>query len=268
MLELLSAHEDLPSINAEELFHIGPFTVANSTVFTVFAITSFIVLAILARKFKLIPTKFQHMLEMMYEYLLDLFTNIVGTKDRAKKVLPYAGSVFLYILFSNLVPMIPGIMSFTYTGEEGVAVPLMRGGTADFNTTFGLALAAVVTVQILAIAERGALGHLGHFIQIKPIITGFKKSIGEGFIGIVHFFVGLIEIVGELAKVISLSLRLFGNMFAHEVLTIIIMGALAVGIPVIWMGMGVLVGAVQAIVFTSLITVYYSLVLNKEGEKH
>jgi F-type H+-transporting ATPase subunit a len=80
-------------------------------------------------------------------------------------------------------------------------------------------------------------------------------------LAVVEFFVGLIEIIGELAKVISLSLRLFGNMFAHEVLMIILLGSLSVGIPAVWMGMGILVGIVQAIVFMALITVYYSLLV-------
>ena len=76
---------------------------------------------------------------------------------------------------------------------------------------------------------------------------------------------GLIEVIGEVAKIISLSLRLFGNMFAHEVLTIILLGAFSVGVPAIWMGMGILVGVVQAVVFTALITVYYSLTIRTKA---
>ena len=84
-------------------------------------------------------------------------------------------------------------------------------------------------------------------------------------LGIIHFFVGLIEVIGEVAKVISLSLRLFGNMFAHEVLMIILLGAFSIGVPALWMGMGILVGVVQAVVFTALITVYYSLLVREEA---
>ena len=116
--------------------------------------------------------------------------------------------------------------------------------------------------------ENGVFSHLGHFIKVQPIISGFKKSLGAGFLGIVEFFVGLIEIIGELAKVISLSLRLFGNIFAHEVLMIILLGSLAIGVPAIWMGMGILVGVVQAIVFMALITVYYSLLVMTDKNHH
>ena len=265
------AHEAVPSINANELFHLGPFTVANSTMFTFLTIFLFLIAIIYARKFKLIPTYFQHMCEIFYEGILGLLSQIVGDREHAEKILPVAGAIFTYILLSNLLTMLPGLSSFTYTptlnGVMGEAVPIFRGGTADFNTTFGLALAAVLFIQYIGIKEKGVFGHLAHFIQLGGMIQAFKgkKSLGiragEFGTGIIHFFVGLIEIIGEFAKIISLSLRLFGNMFAHEILTIIIMGSFAILVPVIWMGMGIIVGIVQAIVFTSLITVYYSLVL-------
>ncbi len=262
------AHESIPSINADELFHLGPVTIANSTMFTFLSIFLFIIVIVYARKFKLIPGTFQHLIEMFYESVLGLIAQIVGDKSHAQKIMPVVGSIFVYILLSNLLMMIPGLSSFTYnTGVE--TVPLIRGGTADFNTTFGLALAAAITIQIIAVRQRGVFGHLSHFVQIDGIVKAFKgkKSLGqragEFGTGLIHFMVGLIEIVGEVAKVISLSLRLFGNMFAHEILTIIILGSFAILLPVVWMGMGLIVGIVQAIVFTSLITVYYSLVLKK-----
>lgn len=267
------AHEAVPSINADELFHVGPFTVANSTMFTFLTIALFLIAIIYARKFKLIPNYFQHMCEMFYEGILGLLSQIVGNREHAEKILPVAGAIFTYILLSNLLTMLPGLSSFTYTpminGVAGEAVPIFRGGTADFNTTFGLALASVLFIQYVGIKENSALGHLSHFIQLGGIAKAFKgekgvgQRIGELGTGVIHFFVGLIEIIGEFAKVISLSLRLFGNMFAHEILTIIIMGSFAILVPVIWMGMGIIVGIVQAVVFTSLITVYYTLVLKK-----
>jgi F-type H+-transporting ATPase subunit a len=116
-------------------------------------------------------------------------------------------------------------------------------------------------MQIVGIKEQGFFGYLSHFIQVKQVWRGFRKSFGEGAVSIIGFFVGLIEIVSEIAKILSLSLRLFGNMFAHEVLTVILLGTFAFAVPAVWMGMGILVGVVQSIVFVALVTVYYSLVL-------
>ncbi len=203
---------------------------------------------------------------MFYGAVADFITSIVGDKERAKKIIPYVGALMTYLIVANLLPMVPGVASFYVTGSEGQHIPLFRGATTDFNTTFGLALAVIVIMQFVGMKEQGIGGYLSHFIQIKQVIRGFRKSVGEGMVSIIGFFVGLIEIISEVAKILSLSLRLFGNMFAHEVLTVILLGAFAIAVPAIWMGMGLLVGVVQSIVFVALVTVYYSLVLKKEGK--
>jgi F-type H+-transporting ATPase subunit a len=260
--------EPIPGISAPTLGDIGPFTIATSSI-TILLITVLLIgLCVAIARTKLIPGKFQNLMEVFYEQVADFITSIVGTKEKAKVIIPYVGALMVYLLVANLLPMMPGISGFSVV-INGEHVPLFRGATTDFNTTFGLALAVIVTMQIVGMKEQGVFGYLSHFIQIKQVIVGFRKSVGEGMVSIIGFFVGLIEIISELAKTLSLSLRLFGNLFAHEVLTVILLGAFAFGVPAIWMGMGVLVGAVQSIVFVALVTVYYSLVLKKDDdEKH
>jgi F-type H+-transporting ATPase subunit a len=259
----LQVKEKIPSIFPHELFSVGPFTFSPATMMIMLSIIFFTFLAFKTNKFKLVPSYFQHLVEMLVLFVLDFIEKIVGDKKKARKILPYVGSVFLFILFANLITLVPGITSITFHDHH-----LFAASTADFNTTFSLALASVIIIHIVGSIENGFFSHLSHFIKIKPIIVGFKKSFADGFLGIVEFFVGLIEIVGEVAKVISLSLRLFGNIFAHEVLMIILLGSLAIGIPAIWMGMGILVGIVQAIVFMALITVYYSLLVMTDKNHH
>lgn len=261
-------YEEVPSINAPTLGDIGPVTVATSTITTLLITLLFIFLVIKVSTAKLIPSKFQTTLELFYGMVADFITSIVGDKERAKTIVPYVGALMTYLLVANLLPMVPGVAGFYVTGADGAHIPLFRGATTDFNTTFGLALAVIITMQIVGMKEQGVFGYLSHFIQIKQVWRGFRKSFGEGMVSIIGFFVGLIEIISELAKVLSLSLRLFGNLFAHEVLTVILLGAFAVGVPALWMGMGLLVGVVQSIVFVALVTVYYSLVLKKEGKDH
>lgn len=261
---ILHVYEEIPSIASPILGNVGPLTIATSTITVTLITVLFIFLCIKVSKSKLIPGKFQHILEMFYEAVASFIVSIIGDKEKANKIVPYVGAIMTYLIVANLLPMFPGIGSL-YVVIGGEHVPLLRGATTDFNTTFGLALAVVVTMQVIGMREQGVLGYLSHFIQIKQVIKGFKKSIGEGVVSIVGFLVGLIEIVSEIAKVLSLSLRLFGNMFAHEVLTVILLGAFSVAVPALWMGMGLLVGVVQSVVFVALITVYYSLVLKKEG---
>ena len=259
--------EPIPTIAAQTLGSVGPITIATSSI-TILLITLLIIgLCMAVSRAKLIPGKFQNLMEMFYEMVATFITSIVGTKEKAAVVIPYVGALMVYLLIANLLPMMPGISGFSLV-IDGEHVPLFRGATTDFNTTFGLALAVVVTMQIVGMKEQGVAGYLSHFIQIKQVIKGFRKGVGEGSVAIIGFLVGLIEIISELAKMLSLSLRLFGNLFAHEVLTVILLGAFAFGVPAIWMGMGVLVGVVQSIVFVALVTVYYSLVLKKEGGHH
>lgn len=260
--------EPIPTIDAPILGSVGPFSIATSTM-TVALITFIIVaLCILAMRSKLIPSKTQHLIEMFYESVVSFLSSILGSKEKGEKVTPFIGALMVYLLIANLLPMMPGVAAFYVYNTEGEHLTLFRGATTDFNTTFGLALAVIVMMQVLGMKEQGVLGYLSHFIQIKQVYQGFRKSFGEGMVAIIGFFVGLIEIVSEVAKTLSLSLRLFGNLFAHEVLTVILLGAFAYGVPAIWMGMGVLVGVVQSIVFVALVTVYYSLVLKKEGKGH
>ena len=260
----LHVQEEIPTITAPTLGSVGPFTIATSSV-TILLITILILgLCLKISKSRLIPGKFQNLMEVIYEQIANFITSIVGTKEKANVIIPYVGALMVYLLVANLLPMMPGISGFSIV-IDGEHVPLFRGATTDFNTTFGLALAVVVTMQIVGMKQQGVFGYLSHFIQIKQVVKGFRKGAGEGSVAVIGFFVGLIEIISELAKMLSLSLRLFGNLFAHEVLTVILLGAFAFGVPAIWMGMGVLVGVVQSIVFVALVTVYYSLVLKKEG---
>ena len=261
---IFQVHEEIPGIAAPTLGDIGPLTIATSTV-TIMLITLLLIgLCMFISRAKLIPSKAQHLFEIFYEMVSSFIASIVGTKERAEKVVPFVGALMVYLLVANLLPMMPGVASF-YVTIDGAHVPLFRGATTDFNTTFGLAFAVVVMMQIVGMREQGVFGYLSHFIQIKQVYKGFQKSFGEGMTAIIGFFVGLIEIISEFAKMLSLSLRLFGNLFAHEVLTVILLGAFAIAVPAIWMGMGLLVGVVQSIVFVALVTVYYSLVLKKEG---
>lgn len=255
--------ESIPTIAAPIIGDVGPFTIATSSI-TIVLITIFLVgLCILVSRAKVLPTRFQHLMEMLYEMIANFIVSIVGDKEKARIIIPYVGALMVYLLVANLLPMMPGISGFSIL-INGEHVPLFRGATTDFNTTFGLALAVIVTMQVVGMRQQGILGYLSHFIQIKQVYRGFRRSTGEGMVAIIGFLVGLIEIVSELAKMLSLSLRLFGNLFAHEVLTVILLGAFAFGVPAIWMGMGVLVGVVQSIVFVALVTVYYSLVLKKD----
>jgi len=247
----------LTPIQPDIVFSIGNFGVANSTLMIVLIALLFLGIGLFAvRKFTLIPSTFQSIIEMVYESILGLVQQITGNRYHAERIFPVIAAILVYFAVANVIALVPGLTDITYNG-----IAIFRTPTSDFNTAFGVSLAAVFALNYISLQEYGFLGYLGTFFNIKGVINGFKKSIMDGFIGLVELFVGLLNIIGEVAKVVSLSFRLFGNVYAGQVLAIIIAGALAVGLPVVWTVMSGFTGILQGMVFASLVAVYYTLSL-------
>jgi F-type H+-transporting ATPase subunit a len=191
-----------------------------------------------------------------------LIQQITASEKHAKRVFPIIGAMLVYLTIANLIGLIPGLSEFTYNGT-----PVFRSPTADFNTTFGLAFGAILVLQFVSIKDYGLFGHIGKFFKFKEVYQGFRKGVSAGFVALIDFFVGVLDIIGELAKIISLALRLFGNMYAGNVLMVIIMGALAYVLPAVWLGMNIFVGILQAMVFSALVAAYYMLAIKPEDEE-
>lgn len=252
----------LTPIEPEIVFYIGSFGVANSTLMVVFIALLFLAFGLFSvRKFTIVPGKFQSMVEMVYESIVGLIQQIAGNREHAEKIFPLIATILVYFAVANVIAIIPGLTDFTYNG-----VAILRTPTSDFNTALGVSLAAVVVLNYISLREYGILGYLGNFFQVKAVVNGFRKSVMDGFIGLVQAFVGLLDIIGEIAKVVSLSFRLFGNVYAGQVLAIIIMGSVAYGLPTLWTIMSGFTGILQGMVFASLVAVYYTLALKPVEE--
>lgn len=255
-MNIFQLERPITSIKPETVFEVFGYPISNTT-FLIFLIAVVIILFSFfkVRKFTLKPGNTQSLFEMFYEGAWGLVNQVTQNKNITERVFPITATLLVYLGISNLVASyVPGLTSITYDG-----VSIFRTPTSDFNTTFGLALGAVVLTHIVSIKDWGIFNHFGKFFQIKEVYQGFKKSPGEGGMALVGFFVGLLDIVGEFAKIISLSLRLFGNLYAGEVLMIVIFGGLAYLLPALWMAMSTLSGVVQATVFGLLFTAYYTL---------
>jgi F-type H+-transporting ATPase subunit a len=253
---------ELTPISPDIIFTIGGFGIANSTLMIIFIALGFLALGIfVVPKFKLVPGPFQSLVEMTYTSILDLVQQITESERRARQIFPVIATILVYFAVANIIAIVPGLTDITYNG-----VPLLRTPTSDFNTAFGVSLAAVVVLNVISLREWGLFGYLGKFFNFKGIIQGFKKGLMDGFIGLVEFFVGILDIIGEIAKVVSLSFRLFGNVYAGQVLAIIIMGAFAWGLPTVWSVMSNFTGILQGFVFAALVAVYYSLSVKPDEE--
>ena len=262
MFSFVSVPRDIPTIGPETIVSIGRFPITNSFLMSVLIVVLLFVLArAIFRRRDMVPMRFQNTAEALYEGMYGLVEQVSGGSSKtAWRIFPIVGALFVYIGISNLIGLIPGITEIQYEGT-----PLFRPPTTDFNVTVGLALSMVILIQIESVRRAGIFGHLGQYFQFRQVWQGFRRGLGEGFTAIIGFMIGLLDIISEFAKVISLSLRLFGNMYAGVVLATVILGAIAVLLPSVWLGLSLLFALVQAIVFGSLVAAYYAIALQSEG---
>ncbi|MCK5061969.1 F0F1 ATP synthase subunit A [Candidatus Parcubacteria bacterium] len=267
-------HEEIAhdhNLFAEPIFNIGSFTVTNSLINSWIVVILVIIAAVIVRKnIKTIPGKIQNVMEMVVDGFLDIFDSVTGSRDRSLKFFPLVFSFFIFILINNWLGLFPGIGSIgQIVAQDGHAVfiPFFRGGTADLNTTLALAIIGVVFSHIFGVMAIGAWNYMNKFINIKAFLEIPKKLRKDPSVLIVNpikAFVGIIEIVGEAAKVASLSFRLFGNIFAGEVLLASMAAILAFGLPIPFMFLEVIVGLIQALIFAMLILAYLTMATTAE----
>lgn len=258
------SHES--TIFAEPIFQVGGFTVTNSllnSVVTVLILVLFFVAA--GRKIKDVPRGIQNFFEMLLEGALGFVDSITGDRKKSEQFFPIVFTLFLFILVNNWLGLLPGVGTIGFNETEAghtVFVPLFRGATADLNTTLALALFAVVASHIVGVISVGAWKHLNKFINLKAIAEiprKFKEDKNVILVNPITAVVGVLEIVSEIAKVASLSFRLFGNIFAGEVLLASMMAIFAFVLPLPFMFLEVLVGVIQALVFSTLTLVYLTV---------
>lgn len=204
-----------------------------------------------------VPGKLQNVGEMVVDTAIGFFTDVMGSRREAEKVFPIVFTFFVFIMLSNWLGLLPGIGSIGFEGthvvdghEEAAFIPFFRSTYSDLNMTLALGLISVTAVHVFGIATIGFFKHAGKFITFKDPIS---------------FFVGLLELFSEVSKVLSFSFRLFGNIFAGEVLLVVILGLVPYVAPLPFFMLEVFVGFVQALVF-SMLTLVFMKVAMAEAE--
>jgi len=263
-------HEN--TLYAEQVFHVGNFPITNSIINSWIVVIIFVVALVwsLRGKIKQVPRGLQNALEMVFEAFFDIFDSVTGSRKKTLHFAPFVLSFFFFVLINNWMGLLPGVGSIGQIVSEGghkLFIPYFRGATADLNTTLALASLAVVVSHIMGVVAIGWWKYLNKFINFKILLEIPKKIIKDPTILLINpikFFVGLIEIVGELAKVASLSFRLFGNIFAGEVLLASMSAIFAFGLPLPFMFLEVIVGFIQALIFSILVLIYLSIATTAE----
>lgn len=232
------------SIKAEEIFNIGNYIVTNSL------FLSFVVLAVLAglanylnKKIKEVPGIFQNIVEVCLEALLSLMDSVLGDRKKSEKYLPLIATIFIFILTANWLGLVPGVSSILIH-QDGKFVPLFRSPASDLNFTLTLAIISVIVTNFLGVTVFGFFKYMKKYLNFSSPI---------------NFFVGLLELLSEVSKMISFSFRLFGNIFAGEVLLTIMFFLAPYFVPIPFLFVELFFGAIQAFIFSILTLVFLSV---------
>jgi len=240
------------SIAAEPIFYILGFPVTN-TILVTLCISLLIIIGsyILKSRISLVPRGFQNIVESVLEALLNLADSVTQDRKLSKKFFPIVATIFVVVILSNWVEVVPGLgtigLNETHNGEN-ILVPFIRSGSADLNFTLAIALVSVIGAQVLGIAVIGVRKYVGKFF-VSPLAKPY-------FVGT---FVGILELVSEFAKIISFSFRLFGNIFAGEVLLMVMLFLVPYFVPLPFLLLELFVGFIQALVFAMLTLVFLKM---------
>ncbi|MDO8624917.1 MAG: F0F1 ATP synthase subunit A, partial [Candidatus Diapherotrites archaeon] len=218
------------------------FPVTNTLIMAVLVSGLLMVLGVLAgRRVALVPVRgIAHGMEAAVEALLGFIDSVTHDRERSARFLPYVATIFFFVIVSNWIELVPGLGTIGLWEEHGgerVLVPFIRSASADLNVTLAIALFSVIVTQIIGVRMVGAGAHLGKFFSFKNPIA---------------FFVGILELISEFAKIISFSFRLFGNIFAGEVLLLVVATLVPYLVPLPFLFLELFVGFIQALVFAVL----------------
>ncbi len=237
------------SIKAQELFHIGRFAVTNTVLVSALSAATLVLPAVSFRVFfAVVPGKFQNFIEYGVESLLNVADSILHDREKTERYFPLIATVFLFILVSNWLGLVPGVGSIIFDDGHG-HVPLLRAPASDLNFTIALAVVSVLATNLFGILAVGFVQHASRFFTVKSPID---------------FFIGILEFVSEIAKIISFAFRLFGNIFAGEVLLTIMVFLVPYAVPLPFLMLEVFVGFIQAFVFTMLTIVFISIATTEQ----
>lgn len=225
--------------------------ITNSLIMSWLVVFIVICLAmIVRRKVALVPGKVQVVAETVIGGLYNFVAETLESKTLARRYTPFLLALVVFILVGNWMEFMPGVESIVMHTPEGETVSLLRGMNTDFNVPLALAIITFLTIEVAGIMAVGLAPYIGKFIN-------FRSPVG--------FFVGILELLSEVIRLITFSFRLFGNVFAGSVLLLIITYLVPYFVPVPFMLFEIFVGLIQAAVFMLLSLFFIKLAIMKPG---
>jgi len=268
----LTVDQPHPELPAEVVFHLFGFPITNSIMgawVTIIFLVGFSYAV--TRRMKLIPSRLQSLFESLLGWLYNFCQSVAG-EENGRRFFPVVATIFLFVALNAWLSLIPGFGSITVETAEG-EVHLLRGANTDINMPLALALMSFVFVEFFGIRSGGGIRYLGKFINVGQ----FFRSVGQLFrgrlkaglsgliTGVINIFVGFLEALSELVRIVSFTFRLFGNMTAGEILLLIAMFLIPWIFALPFYGLELLVGFVQALIFGGLTLVFLTVAVASHG---
>lgn len=261
-----------PELPAEVVFHLFGFPITNSIIATWVTMVFLVSFCFVAtRKMTLVPGRRQALLEFVIEALLNFCRSVAGEKN-GRRFFPIVATIFLFVAFNAWLSLLPGYGSITAHTTEG-EVHLLRGANTDVNTPLAVAFISFFFVEIIGFATLG-IGYGKKFVNLGGVIQSarllihgkVKAALSSLIFGLINVFVGVIELVSELIRVVSLTIRLFGNMTAGEILLLVAVFLMPWLFALPFYGLELLVGFVQALIFSALTLIFLTMAVAGHGE--
>jgi F-type H+-transporting ATPase subunit a len=222
----------------------------SNTILTMWLVMAIVLIGAIAmaRKPRMVPGRAQNAIETVYEFLRDFGIGIAGPP--AAPYIPIFVAAFLLVLFDNWIGLIPPV------GK----IDLLRAPSSDVNITIGMALISFLIFHVEGFRALGVGGYLGKFFPFYE----FRKGVGAGVIAL---FVGLIELMLEFVKPVTLSMRLFGNIYGGEVALGVITTLTVFLIPIGLIGLELMLNAIQALIFSVLTLIFITLAVESHHDE-
>jgi len=271
--EWITVDRPAPHLPAETVFHLFGFPITNSVLgawITIIFLVGFSY--VITRRMKLIPGRLQAAFEFLIGWLYDLCTSVAGEKN-GRRFFPVVTTIFLFVGFNAWLALLPGFGSITIHTAEGEA-HLLRAANTDINMPLALALLSFGFFWFFGFRALG-ISFMENFFNFKEFINGvkllFKGKVKDSIFGlitgVITIFTGLLELLSVFIRVISLTFRLFGNMTAGEILLLLVAFLIPWLFAIPFYGLELLIGFIQAIIFSGLTLIFLTLAVESHGEE-
>ena len=259
---------------AEPVLHIGHFAVTNTLIASWLTIIVLVGLSFfLTRKMTLIPSKRQAMAETIVEGLLNFVESVAG-KKHARMLFSGVATIFIYVISNAYLALLPFFGSIGVIEHGGKFAPLFRAANTDVNVPLSIAIMSFIFVESWGMRAVGVIHYLSEFINVRQMIEGLKEilkgKIGQGVMniifGFINLFVGVLEIFSHLIRMLSFTFRLFGNMTAGEILILVSSFLIPLVFTIPFYGLELLIGLIQALIFSGLTLVFATIAVSPHEE--